>query len=135
MRKIFTIVFALVVISWVANETGCLNKFDINNTGEVKKYLMSNNFQHFEMKASMTTFLQFDKDKVKLTIYLGEKELTEKFYSYTLGVPNKDQREIKTDDNESSWKIKDDGTIYVWHKGDLFTFNSFGKKRKIVDSE
>ena len=120
----------LVIISWLLNISGCLNKFDIKNSEEVKKYLVLNNFQHFEMKAGMSSFLQFGKDEVKLIIYLGDKELTEKSYSYILEEPQSTYREIKVKDNEGSWEIKEDGNIYLWNKGELFIYNPFGEKRK-----
>ncbi len=130
MKRIITIVFTLVIVLWIVGKSGCLNKFDINNPNEVKKYLMSKNFQHFEMKASMTSFLEFGDDEVKLIIYYGDKELTEKSYTYKLGEPKNDYREIQIDDNEGSWKIKNDGAVYLWNKGEIFVYNQFGETRK-----
>lgn len=130
MKRIITIVFALIIILWILSKTGCFNKFDINNTIEVKKYLMSNNFQHFEYKGNMTSFLQFNESKVTLSIYLDGKELTAKSYYYKIGLEEKDYRIIEISENEGNWKIKSDGSIYMWNKGELYTYQPFGDKKK-----
>lgn len=131
MKKIITIAFFLIVISWILKEAGCLSKFDINSIKEVKKYLMANKFQEYETKTSTTSFLIFNEISMDLEIYTGDKNIFGQHYKYQIGEKGKDYRKLVFEGLDGDWKVKDDGNIYLWNKGELFIFSAFGDTKKL----
>src|SRR5687768_8854066 len=120
MKKILLSTLVTLVI------TSCMS-VEIGDDVELLKYLQSKNFQHFERKTNVTSFLQFSENEVKLLVYLREKEQAERSYDYRLGDAGEDERQITVLDNEGEWKVKDDGNIYLWHKGELYIYTPFGE--------
>ena len=100
MKLIIKLVFVLIILGWVFNGASLFSKVDVNDTEELEKYLVSHNFQHFEMQVNMTSFLQFGKEEVALIIYIDSKKITEKSYTYSLGSVKEDERILMLEDND-----------------------------------
>ena len=118
MNKYFNIAIIVVVILFL---TSC-NRVDLNNKNEIKDYLEKYTFEYVDYSANMTSFMQFDNNTCKLTIYLNGELFGVKKYDYSLGDFDYDNVRINIKDNEGNWEIRKDGNLYLVNRGEIFVY-------------
>lgn len=120
MKKIIGWIIVLALIGWAIK--GC-SSIDLEDDNKIKEHLKEYTFEHFEMKASMTSFIQFYETSCKLTIFLNGDFLSETKYNYSIGEKDKDRVNINIHDNSGKWDLKDDGDLYMYNKGELYIYH------------